>query len=884
MVEMFFSFRYYSQLFRIKPIMVQEVYGLLKGFTKQGKGVIVREGKFFCSHIDDTQFGVYLELSTCIEQLKNLLDSYKNQHFGYTLILSSQESIVDNNALLSKLIHYYPYQGSIWCNPEIKEHLSYFFDIEEEGYEGRFFALKELKKQGEKNTIFLLPEEEESLQKFFQKPEKCTIFINQNAIFLSHLISTFIQKQKENSIHCIRLPFGITSCGIGRLFLSLEQYLLEEEKKKLSYLMPQWYRSFVSKALLELSIEVFQRVFQRLTEKIEIEEGKLYLFLENIHLASPQIFPFLVSLIEKLQQHPQVHIIGTSTTKHHLLFLQPLNPQCITIQKNRGTEKNRTLTSSSDILMYWYLVYVLKDFFPPSLCQDIIQKTTILSEQTIENTLFHLVQEGFLFSKEVPYAPEELLMPLILKDLEKEKTKLQTSLTTILKNHISSGQILPSGTLLRKLLHFQIPIPQDLLIQSIIQDLYDEIEEELSFLKQEGHIDALLPEKDRYALEYIITTSTHLFSGNEHSIKSALSFPLPEQYPSSWYESFAYTNRALLELAFYKKEDALLHIKQALLEGQRRIPDFLLSRIYRVFALVELQHEHIQEALEYISFSIETAKNSSLLPERFRTFFYAAVISFLYGNYSRALYYLTQSKMLAEEAHLSEWLKTCIFLEGRIYFETGMYRQAYHTFSQIEESEGAELWMYRTKTYLHNQTNIGQIQKNEKGFFQIEAAFFKGLYEEVQAATEILEGAFQKESFLYTEQPDREQSFAHVEVLLAPRQHLMAKLTSGYTILASYKAHQLDIKTAISQMEEVLASCVSEFDGPFEMMNLSLYIELLKDSSPNLLDFDTALSKAFKRLQTRASRIDDYTLREAYLYQSYWNGRLMEAAKERKLC
>ncbi|HPQ00678.1 MAG TPA: hypothetical protein PLK03_07380 [Termitinemataceae bacterium] len=884
MLEMFFSFRYYSQLFRIKPTMVQEVYGLLKGFTQQGKGVVGREGKFFCSHIDDTQFGVYLELTTCIEQLKILLDSYKNQHFGYTLILSSQESIVDNNALLSKLIHSYPYQGSIWCNPEIKEHLSYFFEIEENEYEGKFFFLKERKKQIEKNIISLLPAEEESFQKFFQKPEKCTIFINQNSIFLSYLVSTFIQKQKENSAHCIRVPFGITSGGIGRLYLSLEQYLQEEEKKKLSYLMPQLYRSFVSKALLERSTELFYQVFQRLTETIEIKQEELYLFLENIHLASPQIFPFLVSLIEKLQHHPRVHIIGTSTTKHNLLFLQPLNPQGITIQKNIWIEKDRTILSSSDIVMYWYLVYVLKDFFPPSLCQDIIRKTTMLSEQTIENTLSHLVQEGLLFAKEVPYAPEELLMPLILKDLEKEQAKLQTSLITILKNHISSGQILASGTLLRKLLHFQIPIPQDLLIQSIIQDLYDEIEDELSFLKQEGHIDALLPEKDRYALEYIITTSTHLFSGNEHSIKSALSFPLPDQYPSSWYESFAYTNRALLELAFYKKEEALLHIKHALLEGQRRLPDFLLSRIYRVFALVELQHEHIQEALEYISFSIETAKNSSLVPERFRTFFYAAVISFLYGNYSRALYYLTQSKMLAEEAYLSEWLKTCIFLEGRIYFETGKYRQAYHTFSQIEESEGAELWMYRTKTYLHNQTSTGQIQKNEKGFFQIEAAFFKGLYDEIQEATEILEGTFQKESFLYTEQPDREQSFAHAEVLLAPRHHLMAKMTAGYSVLASYKTHQLDIKTAISRMEEILASCASEFDGPFEMINLSLYIELLKDSSPNLLDFDTALSKAFKRLQTRASRIDDYALREAYLYGSYWNSRLMEAAKERKLC
>ncbi|MCX7655190.1 MAG: hypothetical protein N2Z76_01550 [Treponemataceae bacterium] len=884
MIEMFFSFRYYSQLFRLKPTMVQEVYRRLKEFTQQGKGSIVREGKFFCSHVDNTQFGVYLELTTCIEELKTLLASYENEHFGYTLILSSEGSIIDNSSLLSRLIHYYPYQGNIWCSTEIKEHLSYFFDIEESGYEGKFFFLKERKKQAEQKFISLSSEEEESFQRCFQKPAPCTIFINQNSILLSRLISTFIQQQKNARTCCIRVPFGITSCGIGRLFLSLEKYLEEEERKKLSYLIPQLYRSFVSKSLLELSTELLQQAFQRLIEKIELQQGEIYLFLENIHLASPQMFPFLVDLIEKFQSNPHVHIIGTSTTKHHLLFLQPINPQCVMIQKNREIETNRTIPSSFDILMYWYLFYVLKEFFPPSVCHNIIHKATILSEKTIENTLSHLVQEGLIVSEELPYTSEEVLMPVILKHLEKEHVKLQASITTILRNHIRSGQILASGTLITKLLHFQIPIPPEMLIQAIIQDLYDEIDEELSFLKQEGYLDSLLPERNRYALEYIIITSTHLFVGNEHSIKSALTYPLPDQYPSVWYESFVYTNRALLELAFYKKEEALLHIKHALLEGQRHLPDFLLSRIYRVFALVELQHQHIQEALEYISFSIETAKNSSLLQERFRTFFYAAVIFFLYGNYSRALYYLTQSRLLAEEAHLYEWLKTCVFLEGRIHFETGKYHQAYHTFSQIEESEGAELWMYRTKTYLHNQTAIGQIQKNEKGFFQIEAAFFKGLYEEIHAATEVLEGTFKKESFLYTEQPEREQCFAHTEVLLTSREQLMAKMISGYAILASYKTHHSDIKTAISQMEELLASCASEFDGPFEMMNLSLYIELLKDSSPNLLDFDTALSKAFKRLQTRASRIDDYAMREAYLYQSYWNARLMEAAKERKLC
>jgi hypothetical protein len=46
---------------------------------------------------------------------------------------------------------------------------------------------------------------------------------------------------------------------------------------------------------------------------------------------------------------------------------------------------------------------------------------------------------------------------------------------------------------------------------------------------------------------------------------------------------------------------------------------------------------------------------------------------------------------------------------------------------------------------------------------------------------------------------------------------------------------------------------------------------------------NTAVSMAFKRLQRRASRIDDPKIRQAYLTQPRWNGALSLAAKEHML-
>jgi hypothetical protein len=40
---------------------------------------------------------------------------------------------------------------------------------------------------------------------------------------------------------------------------------------------------------------------------------------------------------------------------------------------------------------------------------------------------------------------------------------------------------------------------------------------------------------------------------------------------------------------------------------------------------------------------------------------------------------------------------------------------------------------------------------------------------------------------------------------------------------------------------------------------------------------------AFKRLQRRASRIDDIEVNRAFLTRHYWNGALSRAAREHKL-
>jgi hypothetical protein len=58
---------------------------------------------------------------------------------------------------------------------------------------------------------------------------------------------------------------------------------------------------------------------------------------------------------------------------------------------------------------------------------------------------------------------------------------------------------------------------------------------------------------------------------------------------------------------------------------------------------------------------------------------------------------------------------------------------------------------------------------------------------------------------------------------------------------------------------------------------------VFQESGAAEVDMNTAVSMAFTRLQTRASRIDDVDLKRTFLTQNRWNEAMNQAAKKHKL-
>jgi hypothetical protein len=75
---------------------------------------------------------------------------------------------------------------------------------------------------------------------------------------------------------------------------------------------------------------------------------------------------------------------------------------------------------------------------------------------------------------------------------------------------------------------------------------------------------------------------------------------------------------------------------------------------------------------------------------------------------------------------------------------------------------------------------------------------------------------------------------------------------------------------------------LSEID-PGDAFYFFVWYRVLEETGAAQVDMNTAVSMAFKRLQRRASRIDDVEVRRDFLSLPRWNAALSRAAKDYKL-
>jgi hypothetical protein len=128
--------------------------------------------------------------------------------------------------------------------------------------------------------------------------------------------------------------------------------------------------------------------------------------------------------------------------------------------------------------------------------------------------------------------------------------------------------------------------------------------------------------------------------------------------------------------------------------------------------------------------------------------------------------------------------------------------------------------------------------------------------------------------------------FSQCELLLFSRQAFFTRLLSTYRALAFCHLDRIggaSREQAPESMRRIIREEGQPNIDPNDAFYYYAYYNVLQESGGAEVDMNTAISIAFKRLRSRASRIEDIETKRAFLSLNYWNKALGQAAKRHKL-
>jgi hypothetical protein len=395
-------------------------------------------------------------------------------------------------------------------------------------------------------------------------------------------------------------------------------------------------------------------------------------------------------------------------------------------------------------------------------------------------------------------------------------------------------------------------------------------------------------------LRFIFTAFKALNHGDRQEIQNAFA---EEPSTDALYPGFYARITALksaYSLSVCDSSSAAVLAKKAMLIVQEKNAENCLADIYRLFSLVNITKRQLSEAIDYFAFAQTEAGKTSNAGEQALTCFYAAAAHFVFGNISKAERLASEAEEAALISGRPEWADKARFFRGRLCFETGRYRDALDIFTALEKERygksGAAFettlaaWMYRANIY-QGATPPAPPPGLDAAIFELESAFLAGDYRKTLELAQAPDDVSQRDRFLYIEQPDWRSGFAQCEMLFFPMMDLRERMFLTYRALALCHIddlEQCDKDAAIREMRRVIRDELPDED-PHDAFYFYAYYQVLKRTGAPEVDLNTAISLAFKRLQRRASRIDNNETRRMFLSSHLWNNALEISAREHKL-
>jgi tetratricopeptide (TPR) repeat protein len=924
MVECVFLLKFHQQIKRTRP----EIFSFLeKAIAKQASasGAKVRqEQRFMVASFSENSLAITLDLLLLVEKIRSTTASVSAHIYGWTAAIF-RGSAGDDLPMLFRSFPVYVKDSSdgenslsgIWCHTSLRKELEQFLQfgkvlhfeqgdpsLSAEGF-AQIESIRQIKKQSihfplRKKIIPLLEE---------KKYENCLIVAppfsgkSDSVEFFAGLL--------QNDFPPLIIRFGEETAGLGCFPASLNnkvQNLLSdhvsaEKMRDLLSLCAVMNRQFLRRQTSPYLFENAQVFFTTLLAAYYKAANNLekipVIILEDLHNAEVQAVEIFFSALNTIPEKSSATILGTSVAKKLSDEWPRLFKHIFSIHPSEAVQQFTEIVPELPKPL-WEIAYILclfRKYFPNNELKTLFHEEG-KNAMFFERVFFMLEEYGVARSTEEPKILFSNFEKIASDVLGEKSVFIQNIVSNRLCAWVSSGRLKNTFDLMVALHELGKDIDDRLLLDSILNDITSGTFLCIKKNIKNGKFVRICGEDRAVFLRYIFETLKALLFGNEKEVKNVFSAVESKQKNQKsqipLYLAVEYSIAALYLLGVNDKQAAMEAAKKSVLFSQENPRFELLSRGYRVMALVNLSNGQLSDAMDYIAFATDNAEKNGDYDELALSRYYASGTHFLFGNISKAMRLIDLSTKSASISGRMEWLKRSLFFTGRILFETGNYPEALSLFEDLlikidKESETAAYqticaWIYRCKIYSGGTISAEPIKDNlDFLLFEIEAFYFAGDYENAIKKADVFMENIPGPAFQFIEQPDWSSGFTGIEFILFDKKDFLVRFATAYRSLSLCRIKKQDMTEVIQNMEYLMRNerfTSSDSNDPFFFY--AYYCVLAEMDAPEV-DKNTAISMAFKRLQSRASRIDDLDTKRNFLNLPFWNKALYQTAKDHKL-
>jgi tetratricopeptide (TPR) repeat protein len=924
MIRLLFFLRFKSQLRRTIPDTVSALESSVIAAFKDAGGNVKNERQMLAASFDGASLGIWLDILVLIEQVIRIMEGAALDIYGYSLVIGS-EIPPEEEERVCRFFSFGAEKNHVYCDLEAQKFLASYARFERvspgqlkgEPLSAASFArlggfrsfpenaadtlaLKEtilgiVNQAGPRNFLLLgpeLPGKRNGLYGYCEKllgacPPLAIRFGGGRGLSpLSDALSP-------------RIRAFIEAAGVPADILAEMDGLSET-------IFRERLRAEVPLAAERRGRRFFKLLLETYIAGMKLKSMQPLVILENIHQADPIAAGIFQDALQAAAGLGKILVYGTagdtflsdSKAEGGMKDWEGVFPKVFRLDTRAPDSAFVPNDIPLDLLEIAYTLEFLGRYFPEEILGQLLEEGN-KSPQVISRALEMLVSLGVVDRAGTPRPQIENFSAKAEPFLGERKGKIQALVRRRLLDWVSRRKIDPCFGLLEILAGLEneggvsAPMQDELIFKSVNADLANGAYGEIQRAIIGGYLENVVGPPRAFTVDYLFRSVKALLQGTEAQIRETFRV-LPEMEQLYLpYRAKILANITSYHLGLRDSDSALATVKEAVILSQDR-PWSGLAQAYRLFSLVNLSKQRIGEILEYASFAMENAEESGNLEERGIASYYAAAAQALFGNLALALSFAENAETKSLAAGQFEWADYARFFRGRLTFDLGRYREARDIFEDVRANPaGLSLpakegllaaWSYRSQVYFQNPLT----PKPEGGgidgdLFELEAAYFAGDYGRAAELASRLSSALPQEYFLFTEQPDWRSGFAQNEFLLLHPVDFWNRTISVFHALALCRVSPAGREEALRIMQRVLRDeRLAEMD-PGDAFYFYAWYQVLERSGAAQSDMNTALSMAFKRLQRRASRIDNMEIRKAFLSQPRWNGALSLAAKEYKL-